>query len=117
MCSLQIIASRLKEKVDSSRRSGFIGETTAIEKQIIEHPSELQQQVLELNDAIQASLQIIDDQRASVRARKALRWVRERVIRFVQIVRDNILLTILGVVSRLAFIITALISLLRFLKR
>jgi predicted PurR-regulated permease PerM len=117
MSSLQIIASRLKEKVDSSSRSGFIGETTAMEKQIIEHLSELHQQVLELNDALQASLQIIDDQRVSVRAKKALEWVRERVIGFVQIIRDNTFLTILGAASTLAFVITALIYLFRFLKR
>ena len=115
--SLQIIASHLKENVDSSRGSGFIGETNAMEKQIIEHLSGLQREVSDLNDAIQASLQIIDDQRASVRAKKALRWVRERVMKFVQMVRDNALLTTLGAVSTLAFVITALIYLFRILKR
>jgi predicted PurR-regulated permease PerM len=117
MSSLQIIASRLKEKVDSSRQSGFIGETTAMEKQIIEHLSGLHQQVLELNDALQASLQIIDDQRVSVRAKKALEWVRERVTAFVQTIRDNTFLTILGAASTLAFVITVLIYHFRFLKR
>jgi tRNA A37 N6-isopentenylltransferase MiaA len=78
MSSLQDIASRLKEKVESARRSGFIGETTPMEKQIIDHLSSLQQQVLEVHDAVQASLQIIDNQRLSQRAKRAQRWIREK---------------------------------------
>jgi hypothetical protein len=117
MSSLQIIAFRLKEKVESSMRAGFIGETTPIEKQIIEHISGLHQQVAELNDALQAALQIIDDRRFSVRTRKALGWLLVRVARFVQIIRDNTFLTILGAVSTLAFVITVLIYLIHFLRK
>jgi hypothetical protein len=78
MSSLQEIASRLKEKVDSSRRSGFIGETTPMEKQIIEHLIGLEQQTAELHDAVQAALQIIDNDRLSQRAKRARKWILEK---------------------------------------
>jgi hypothetical protein len=57
----------------------------------------------------QAALQISDDQRFSVKTRKAFGWLLVRVARFVQIIRDNTFLTILGAVSTLAFVITVLI--------
>jgi hypothetical protein len=76
MSSLQQIASRLKDKMHTHLPSGVRGETTAVEKQIIEHISVLQQQVGEVHDAVQAALQIIDDNRPSQRLKRAGRWVR-----------------------------------------
>jgi hypothetical protein len=101
MSSLQDIASRLKEKVESARRSGFIGETTPMEKQIIDHLSALQQQVLEVHDAVQASLQIIDNQRLSQRAKRAQRWIREKTNSCWHKVENSVPYRVLAVVGAL----------------
>ena len=73
MSSLQHIASHLHDKTARLRSdSGVRGQVTDVEKQMIEHLSGLQQQVAELLDVVQASLQIIDNQRPSQRVQESL---------------------------------------------
>lgn len=118
MDSLKDIASRLKDKMESAyRNSGVIGETTPVEKQILNIIGGLQQQVGELHDAFQASLQIIDDNRPSQRVSRALRAVRRAGQRSVTAIRNSTALTVVGAVSTLAFIFTGLLYLYRHLHR
>ncbi len=77
MDDLREIASRLKDKTTTNRPSGIKGEMTPVESQIYDHVSDLQQQFGELHDAFQASLQIIDDNRPSVRLHRVLRRMTE----------------------------------------
>jgi len=75
MAALRDIACHLQEKTAARRlRSslGYRGESTPMEQQIFQHITDLEQQVFELEDALQAVLQIIDDNRPSERARRVL---------------------------------------------
>jgi hypothetical protein len=96
MSSLQEIASRLKGKMETYRRSGVIGVTTPAEKQIIDLFSAQQQQVLEIHDAVQAALQIIDDNRPSQRLKRAFKWIRRTASKYWHAMEPNILYRILG---------------------
>jgi hypothetical protein len=104
MSSLQDIASRLKDKMESNRRSGFTGETSPMERQIIEHLSALHQQVLELSDAVQASLQIIDDNRRSQRLKRASAWFRLRVASGWRLMESSALYKILSALGAVAIV-------------
>lgn len=117
MSSLQQIASRLKDKMETYRRTGVTGETTPAEKQIIDLFCGLQQQVLEIHDAVQAALQIIDDNRPSQRLRRVLRRVKQTGQKLVLKVRNSTALTILGAVSTLAFVVTGLVYLFHLFRR
>ena len=99
MSSLQQIASRLKDKMYTHLPSGVTGETTPVEKQIIDHMSVLQQQVGEIHDAVQAALQIIDDNRPSQRLKRARNWVLRKVGRYWQTLEHSILYRIIGAVG------------------
>jgi hypothetical protein len=97
MSSLQLIALRLEEKGSSSRtQSGYRGDTSDMEKQIINHISDLGQRTAELEDAVQALLQIIDDNRPSVRARRVGIWIAERIRRCKQSLQESTTYWILG---------------------
>ncbi len=82
--TLQNIASHLHEKLEGYRGAFMSrgGAPTPIEQQIIEHLIGLQQQVFVLEDVLQASLQVIDDQRASQRVNRASRWIGEKVRKY-----------------------------------
>lgn len=97
MSSLRLIASRLEEKGSSRRtQSGYRGNTSDVEKQIIDHISDLGQRTAELEDAVQALLQIIDDTRPSVRARMVGIWIAERIRRCKQSLQESTTYWILG---------------------
>jgi len=102
MSSLQHIASRLHDKTATLRSaSGVRGQVTDVERQMIEHLSGLQQQVAELIDVVQASLQIIDNQRFSQRFKRAYRWIRERLSNYWQRMEHNALFRVLAVIGAL----------------
>src|SRR5260370_37253632 len=96
MASIQIIASHLKGKMESYRCSGVTGGTTPAEKQIINLFAAQQQQVLEIHDAVQAALQILDDNRPSQRLKRARNWVLRKVGRYWQTLEHSILYRIIG---------------------
>ena len=117
MDALREIASRLKDKMETNRRSGIIGELTPVERQMYEILSGVQQQVGELHDAFQASLQIIDDNRPSQRLKRILKRISETGNGVVLKLRDNTALILLGAVSTLAFVVTGVIYLVHHLHR
>jgi hypothetical protein len=117
MSSLRDIALRLQGKVETFRCSGVTGETTPAEKQIINLLSAQQQQMLEMHDAFQAALQIIDDNRPSQRLKRLLRRVTWAGQRVVLRLRSSTALTILGAVSTVVFVITGLIYLIHLFRR
>lgn len=115
MSSLRAIASHLEEKTTPRRQrssSGYRGEATDMEKQIFQHIEDLEQQVFELEDAVQALLQIIDDNRPSQRAKRSLRWTREKTSKYWHKLEENTLYKILaavGVVATLWLVINFVI--------
>jgi hypothetical protein len=117
MESLREIASRLKDKMEEHRRSGIIGELTPVERQMYEILSGVQQQVFQLHDAFQASLQIIDDNRPSVRLKRVLRRMTETKQRIIVTIRNSTALTVLGALSTLAFIVSGVLYLIHHFHR
>lgn len=117
MSSLREIASRLEDKMEAYRRSGVTGETTPAEKQIIDLFSGLQQQILEIHDAVQAALQIIDDNRPSQRLKRFLLQITRKGEKVVLRIRSSTALTIFGAMSTVAFVITALVYLVHLFRR
>jgi hypothetical protein len=118
MSSLRDIAGHLAEKTEGRwQRSGFLGQPSEVERQLIEHLGSLEQQVFVLTDVVQASLQIIDDQRMSQRAKRAVKWIRGRLRKFAQGVQKSTILTIVGLVSLLVFLIGALVYLFHIFRK
>ena len=120
MSSLQDLASHLYEKTWTRRQrsgSGFQGESSDMEKQLIAQVIDLQQQVFVLTDTVQALLQIIDDQRASQKAKRTFKQIREKASKLGHRVWDNAIFKVLGALSTLSFIIGVLIYLFRMLKK
>jgi hypothetical protein len=116
--SLQALASHLHEKTQGLRKhSGFRGQPSEMENQIIQHLIDLDQQVLVLTDVVQALLQIIDDQRTSQRAKRALRWIWEKAKRCLHKLRENTIYQIVAAVSVLVSVITLLLYLLHVFRR
>ena len=108
MDALREIASRLKDKMEANRRSGITGDLTPVERQMFEIISGLQQQVGELHDAFQASLQIIDDNRASQRLKRVLKRSTEMRQAVILRLRNSTVLTILGAVGAVVLVVTIL---------
>lgn|GEM_PF-3899880 len=99
MAALRDIACHLQEKTSARRlRSslGYRGESTPMEQQIFQHVIDLEQQVFELEDAVQALLQIIDDNRPSQRAKRCLRWIRAKMANIWRKIEQNALYRILA---------------------
>jgi hypothetical protein len=106
MSSLQLLSSHLDEKSQTLRNvSGFRGEPTLNEKQIIDDLSCLRQQLLVLTDVVQALLQIIDEQRPSQKARRAVRRVQEKVKRYWHKAEESVFYKILAFASALATLV------------
>ena len=81
MATLQVLASHLREKSQLfSNDSGFRGEATPMERQIIERVSTMRQQICLLTDVVEGALQILDDNRPSQRAKQAFQRVRNHII-------------------------------------
>lgn len=121
MSSLQLLASHLHEKSETVRNiSGFRDDPTSNEKQITGYLSCLQQQVLVLTDVVQASLQIIDDQRPSQKVKRAFRWVRERAKRYWHKVEESTsykILTLVSAAATLVLIIKLVVWFLHLIKK
>ena len=115
MSSLQVLAEHLKQKSWAFENTyGFSGETTEMERQIIGQISIMRQQVAELTDTVQATFQILDDQRISQRAKRALRWIQGRVDACWHRVFESKFLKICGGVTTVASVITLLNHFLHF---
>jgi hypothetical protein len=108
MDALREIASRLKDKTKTNGPSGIKGEMTPVERQIYDHVSDLQRQFGELHDAFQASLQIIDDNRPSVRLHRVLRRMTETWQAIILRLRNSTVLTILGAVGAVVLVVAIL---------
>lgn len=108
MDALREIASRLKDKTTTNRPSGITGEMTPVERQIYDHVSDLQQHFGELHDAFQASLQIIDDNRPSVRLKRVVGRITEIWQAAILRLRNSTALLILGAVGAAGLVVTAL---------
>lgn len=121
MSSLQLIASHLHEKSETLRNiPGFRSGLTPNEQQVIDYLSCLRQQILTLTDVVQASLQIIDDQRPSQRVNRAFRWFREKAAAFWRKVEESTsykILTFVSAAATLALIIKLLVWFFRLIKK
>lgn len=102
MTALRDIARHLQDKTAQRRlRSGqgYRGESTDMEKQIFQHIEDLEQQVFELEDAVQALLQIIDDSRPSQRAKRCLRWIRAKMANIWRKIEQNAVYRIVAAIG------------------
>lgn len=100
--ALPEIASHLHGKTAArGSNSGFTGDTTAMEKQIIEGLIDLRQQVYVLTDVVQATLQILaaDAYRKSHRWERAVSWVRKTARRCERKIAGNWFYRILGLLG------------------
>jgi hypothetical protein len=100
--SLRLIASRLEEKTSFLRQrssTGYQGSMTNMEQQMYQHISDLEQQVFELEDALQALLQIIDDNRPSQRIRRTFRWMSKGINRLKESLQQSTIYWILGLLG------------------
>jgi len=117
MDHLREIASRLKDKMESNRPTGIIGELTLLERQFYEIISGMQQQIGELHSAFQASLQIIDDNRPSQRLRHVLKRTTEAWHEVILRLRNSTALTILGAVGAVALVVSILKYVMYYFQR
>lgn len=117
MDALREIASRLKDKTTSNLPSGIKGEMTPVERQMYDIVSELQRHFVELHDAFQASLQIIDDNRPSQRFKRVLGRITEVWQAAISKLRNSTLLLILGTVGAVVLVVTILRYVLHYLGR
>jgi hypothetical protein len=107
MSSLRDIASHLEQKTSAPRQrssSSYRGEATDMEKQIFQHIGDLEQRVSELEDALQALLQIIDDNRPSQKIKRLLKWVLVLFVRFKQSLQESATYWILGLLGVLGLL-------------
>ena len=118
--SLKNIACHLHTQSQRRHSSGFTGEATPMEKQIIEHLCSLQQQVAVHTDVVQALLRIVDDRRPAQRVRSASRWVREKAKKYWHKIEESTLykiLTLVGAIMTLRLITKFVIWFSHFLRR
>lgn len=102
MASLRTLADHLKDKSWSLRQaSGFTGEATPMEKQLIDRLILVQQELLTLTDVVHGSLLILDENRPSQRAKRAVNWVRETIRKAWRKIEENIVYRILSVIGAL----------------
>ena len=106
MTRLRDIGCHLEQHTRQQRiisSSGYRGiPSTDMEKQLFEHVGALSQQVGELEDVVQALLQIIDDNRLSEKVRRARRWMAERVRICKETLQESTLFLILSLIGVLA---------------
>jgi hypothetical protein len=117
MSSLRVLADHLKQKSWAFENTyGFRGETNDMEKQIIDQMSIMRQQVAELTDTVEATLQILDNQRISQRAKRGWKSIQQKVGIYWHRVFDSKLFKICGGVTTVASVITLLNHFLHFRK-
>lgn len=109
MSSLRILADHLKQKSWAFENvSGFRGETTEMERQLIEQMSIMRQQLAEVTDTVQAALQILDNQRISQRGKRAWKSIKRQVGVYWHRVFENKFVKLCGGVTTVASVITLL---------
>lgn len=104
MSSLRLVASHLEGKTSYLRQrasAGYPGGGDEREHKIIQHIVDLEQQVFELEDAVQALLQLIDDNRPSQRVRRVFRAVSEWITQCKEKMQHSTLYWILGLLGTL----------------
>lgn len=110
MSSLRLVASHLEGKTHSLRQRasvGYPGGGSDRENQIVQHIADLEQQMFELEDTVQALLQIIDDNRPSQRVRKFFHWISQGVSRCKERLQRSTVYWILGLLGVLASLYAA----------
>ncbi len=121
MSSLEVLAEHLRDKSQTIRNtSGFRGDTNAMEKQIIERLSGLEQQVFLLTDVVQASMQIVSAQherRIAQRAKRFFRRIWDGAGEYGHRVWENTMFKVVGALGTLTFLITVFTRLLHLLRQ
>jgi hypothetical protein len=127
MEGLQEIAAHLHQKTEAGRtsRSGFVGETTDMEQQLIRNVSELEQQVYVLTDALQSTLHTIAEEhyRRTHKLQRAAAWIRETGKKMERKLTENVSYRILVIAGTLVTIVLLfgagkwLFQLVRFAKK
>jgi hypothetical protein len=101
MSHLEAIANHLEGKTRFRRQAVPDSLASGSEAKLIDRISNLEQQVFELEDVLQALLQLIDDGRPSQRLRKTARGIWEPTHRYMQLLQEN---TVYGVISFVALV-------------
>lgn len=117
MSALSTLSSHLHGKTEGfrNRERGFKGQATEMEQQLIRSISDLEQQVLHLNDVLQCSLAIIAEEhwRRTHKLERAFAWIKNIAKRVEQKLTQNVFYRILAIASTL----TLLLVIGRFLYR
>jgi hypothetical protein len=120
MDGLRDIASHLHDKTAALRssRTGFVGEASEMEKQIIRNVTDLEQQVYVMTDAVQSALQIIieDHWRRTHKAERFFAWIRETWKRIEIKLTENVFYRILAIASTLGVLVALAKFLTHFIR-
>ena len=119
---LREIASHLHGKTAASRasRDGFKGVTTEMEKQLINHVIELEQQVYVQNDGLQCLIQIIvteHERKLSQRIKRAGKQAWVTGLRIANRLWENTLFKFLSTASTVAFAIGVVVWIIHKMNR
>jgi hypothetical protein len=111
MEGLREIASHLYGKTAAARnsRTGFVGETSEMDKQVISHVIDLEQQVYALTDVLQSVIQIVveeREQRISQRIKRAVASGWKKARHYGNRLWGNPVFKVCGGLSTIAFICT-----------
>lgn len=109
LSSLHLIASHLEGKTRSLRNrasAGYPGGGSERENRIVQHIADLEQQVFELEDTVQALLQLIDDNRPSQRVRRIFRSILSAIERCKEVLQKSTIYWIVGVAGVLVTLYT-----------
>jgi hypothetical protein len=121
MESLKDIAMRLRDKTQEMRRDlGFRGSTTEMEKQIIDHLIRSDQQLLEVTDVVQATLQIIIEQhnnKISQRTKRAFVWVWQKTSYSGRRIWESTAFKIVGGLGTVSFLASVFVYVFHILKK
>lgn len=108
--SLKLIASHLEGKTSHLRQrasAGYPGGGSERENRIVQHIADLEQQVFELEDAVQALLQIVDNNRPSQKALRVLHRISELIRISKERSQRSTVYWILGIIGALTVLYTA----------
>lgn len=117
MSGLKLIANHLEGKTRFRRQasSSFPLPVSGIEEKLFERITNLEQQVFELEDTVQALLQLIDDNRPSQRIRRVVRLLWEPARRYNQRLQQNTIIGVLSLIALVAFAGGILYSVARYI--
>jgi len=118
--SLRLIASHLEGKTSAPRErssTGYRGAMSDMEQQLYLHISDLEQQVFELEDAVQALLQIIDDNRPSQKARRLFRRISEGIRRCKEWMLQSTVYWIIGLLGAVVLLYSVVKYVFHFFRK